>query len=97
MEKADDYWIPRTLDAPPLFFIWEADNAMLFIFWVIMGAVINMFWLGLFFAVLFSRGYARLKEEGGKGLIMKILYWYTPSDIWLSRRMPSHIREYFGD
>lgn len=92
----DDYWIPRNLDAPPLFFIWETDTALIWIVWLFMGALLNMFFLGLFFAIIFGRGYARLKEEGGAGLITKIMYWYTPSELWLSKRLPSHIREYLG-
>ena len=55
-----------------------------------------MFLLGLVLAIVFGRGYATLKEEGGRGLLMKILYWYTPSELWLSKRIPSHIREYIG-
>lgn len=96
MADNSDYWIPRQLDAPPLFFMWEADVAMIYVFWIFMGAILNMFLLGLVMAIIFGRGYARLKEEGGRGLIMKLLYWYTPSDLWLSKKHPSYIREYIG-
>jgi conjugal transfer pilus assembly protein TraL len=92
----EEYWIPRHLDAPPLLFLWEADSAILVVFWLIVGGVLNMFLLGLVLAIVFGRGYATLKEEGGRGLLMKILYWYTPSELWLSKRIPSHIREYIG-
>jgi conjugal transfer pilus assembly protein TraL len=92
----EEYWIPRHLDAPPLLFLWEADSAILVVFWLIAGGVLNMFLLGLVLAIVFGRGYAHLKEEGGRGLLMKILYWYTPSELWLSKRIPSHIREYIG-
>lgn len=94
--EEEDYWIPRNLDAPPLMFMWEADSAILVIFWLIVGGVLNMFLMGLVLAIAFGRGYAHLKEEGGRGLLMKILYWYTPSEIWISKRIPSHIREYIG-
>jgi conjugal transfer pilus assembly protein TraL len=92
----EDFWIPRNLDASPLFFIWELDIAMVYVVCFTLGAVLNMFLLGTFFAVVLGRGYARLKEEGGKGLIMKVLYWYTPSEYWLSKYLPSHVRAYFG-
>lgn len=92
----NDYWIPRNLDAPPLMFMWEADSAILVIFWLIVGGVLNMFLMGVVLAIAFGRGYAYLKEEGGRGLLMKILFWYTPSEMWLSKRIPSHIREYIG-
>lgn len=92
----DDYWIPRNLDAPALMFMWEADSAVLVIFWLIVGGVLNMFLMGVVLAIVFGRGYAYLKEEGGRGLLMKIMFWYTPSEIWLSKRVPSHVREYIG-
>ena len=55
-----------------------------------------MFLMGVVLAIVIGRGYAHLKEEGGRGLLMKILFWYTPSEMWLSKRIPSHIREYIG-
>lgn len=90
----DDYWIPRNLDAPNLFFLWEADSAMIVILFLILGGTLNMFVLGVVLALFVGRGYQYLKEEGGKGLLIKVLYWYTPSDLWLSKKIPSHIREY---
>lgn len=91
----EDFLMPRTLDDPPLFFVWEFDSASFFIFWVLMGLVINMFVLGLFMAIIFARGYARLKEEGGKGLIIRVIYWFTPSD-WCSTRYQAWKREFIG-
>lgn len=95
-DNEQDYHIPTKLDAPPLFFLWEADSAVLVIAWVIIGALMNMPILGVVFAVVMGRGYAYLKEEGGRGLITKLLYWYTPSDVWLSKHASSNVREYIG-
>lgn len=92
----EDFWIPRELDAPPLFFIWEADGAIIFIVCLLLGAMLNMFVAGLVIAFIIVKGWAYLKDEGGRGLLMKFLYWYTPSDIWLTKKLPSHIREYIG-
>jgi conjugal transfer pilus assembly protein TraL len=92
----DDFMIPRNLDAPPLMFMWEADSAAIYILFVFLGALMQMFLFGIFCAVVVGRAYARLKEEGGKGLLMKIVYWYTPST-WLTQRHPSHIREFYGE
>ena len=96
MSDENNFWIPRNLDAQRLFFIWEADSAFLFIFFLIMGGLLNMFVLGAALAIFVTKFWQYLKEEGGRGLIIKILYWYTPTEIWLSRRNPSHIREYLG-
>jgi len=90
----EDYWIPRQLDAPNLFFMWDADNAMIVIVFIFLGGMMNMFFVGIVLAIIFGRAYARLKEEGGRGLLVKILYWYTPSDWWLTKKLPSHVREF---
>lgn len=92
----NDYWIPRNLDAPALFFMWEADSAMLFIGCLVLAGVMNMFLVGIVIAVIVNKAYGHLKEEGGRGLLMRMLYWYTPSELWLSKRLPSHVREYVG-
>jgi len=77
-------------------FVWNMDSFMLVTFWVLMGAMMNMFILGVVMAVIFGRGYARLREEGGRGLIIKIIFWYGPSDVWLSPHLASCNREYVG-
>jgi len=92
----EDYWIPRELDAPRLFFIWEADSAMIFIICLLLGAMLSMYVASLLFAYVVTKGWIYLKDEGGRGLLMKFLYWYTPSHIWLSKRLPSFSREYIG-
>lgn len=98
MEDEEDYWIPRTFDAPRLFFVWEADTAMIFIIWVVLCACMGG--LGIVFGIsigwLCARGYSTLKEEGGRGLIMKIYFWFMPSGL-VSKKNPSHIREHIGN
>jgi len=91
-----NYWIPRTLDAPPMIFLWEIDSASIAIFWIVAGGLMGMPILGCVFAYLMCVAYAHIKEEGGQGLLVRILYWYTPSSSWLSKRFPSHVREFFG-
>ena len=86
--------IPRTLNAPPMFFIWESDTAMIYIIFIILGAVMNMFLLGLFMAEISRRMYLKVKAEGGRGLIVRLLYWYTP--INLSAGINSEYREFYG-
>lgn len=92
----DEFWIPRTLDDPNLLFMWEADNAMIWIGFVLFGSIMNMFLLGVVLAYAFGRGYAKLKEEGGTGLITKLIYWYAPSSLMGANEIPSHQREYIS-
>lgn len=90
------YVIPRTLDDPPLFFMWNFDEAIIVIVAGILFGILGQLVPGLFAGYLLARAYARLKAQGGRGLLMKALYWMTPSDWWLRSRAPSNIREYVG-
>ena len=64
-----EYWVSRTLDAPQLVFMWEADRAYFSILWVLGGALMDNMILGIVAAAIFGRFYAYLKEEGGRGLL----------------------------
>ena len=90
------YWIPRTLDDPPLFFIWEFDSAAVFLLSFMLGLVADQFILGVTVGFLLTKGYVKLKEEGGLGLLQRFMYWHTPSEWWLTKSTPSHKREYIG-
>ncbi|MFA7606518.1 type IV conjugative transfer system protein TraL [Sedimenticola hydrogenitrophicus] len=90
------YLIPRRLDDPPQFFFWDADEAILVIFFTLMGALLGQILVGVVIGLLLSRGFARVKAEGGRGIIARFLYWYTPSAWWFRGRAPSHVREYVG-
>lgn len=92
--EEQNFWIPRTLDAPNMFFLWESDMAMLFITIFILGGVLDMALVGVLVAYFTVKGYARLKEDGGRGLLAKVMYWYLPG--LGENRFPSHIREYLG-
>ena len=98
MEEEDlqDYWIGRHLDAPQLFFMWEADRAYFAMLWVLAGMLMGSIILGAVGAFVFGRLYARVKEEGGQGLLPRMFYWYSPSMYWLSPYLPSCAREFLG-
>lgn len=89
-----DYHVPRTLNAPPMLFIFEADSAMVWGVWILLGAIMGMPLMGLMMAEVFRRLYGKLKNEGGRGLIMRLLYWYTPLN--LGNGINSEIREFTG-
>lgn len=91
----EGYWVPRTLDDPPMLLFFQADTASVFLF-VFLLTISFSFIAAVVLAVMVTRVYVQLKENGDRGLIMQILYWYTPSDLWLSKLWPSHVREYCG-
>ena len=90
------FLIPCRLDDPPQFFLWDADEAVLVIFFVLLGALLGLIVLGAVIGLLLARGFTRVKAEGGRGIIPRFLYWYTPSQWWFRSRAPSHVREYLG-
>ena len=82
------YLIPRRLDDPPQFFFWDADEAILVIVFTLIGALLGQILVGLVLGLLLARGFARVKAEGGRGIVTRFLYWYTPSRWWLRRTLP---------
>lgn len=94
--QPDNYLIPRRLDDPPTFFFWDADIAVVMIIFLLLGALLGQPLVAGLIGFLLARGLDRIKAEGGKGVIPRFLYWYTPSEWWLKARAPSHVREYIG-
>ena len=90
------YLIPRHLDDSPMIFMWDADEAGAFIFLMLFGALFQQFIAGIVLGFLTARALARIKQAGGRGLILRFLYWYTRSDLWIKCRAPSYIREFTG-
>lgn len=88
--------IPRHLDDPPMVFMWDADEAGTFMFLTLFGALFQQFIAGVILGVLTARALARIKQAGGRGLILRFLYWYIRSDLWIKCRAPSFVREYAG-
>ena len=77
-----EYLIPRYLDAPPMaLFIGFFFKQL--VICTIAGAVL-------------ARLYARSKAGGGRGTIMRFLYWYTPSRMFVKSRTESHERFFLG-
>ena len=79
------YLVPRRLDDPPQFFLWDADEAVL----VITGAVLFSvagdglgFLVGAALGLLAARGLATLKLQGGIETIKAFLWWTTWSEPW---------------
>lgn len=91
----EDYWVPRTLDDPKLVLFFEMDSSVLFISTFLVFGLFN-FLLGAVVASVLTRLYVQLKENGDKGLITQLFYWYTPSYLWLSPFWNSSVREYAG-
>ncbi|MDY0038556.1 MAG: type IV conjugative transfer system protein TraL [Zoogloea oleivorans] len=98
----ESHIIPKHLDDPPMYLMWDADEAYAFlgpVFLVVAFSPSLMnFLLGGILGFFSMRTLARIKSAGGKQLIRHALYWYTPTDAWFKfRRTPSSdVREFVG-
>lgn len=90
--------MPRTLDDPPLFFLWSFDEAAIVVLCGMMGGLMagSLFIPGIVIGVVGARQFGRIKVEGGRGMLARALYWYTPSEWWFPSVTPSSVREYVG-
>lgn len=97
--SVEKFLIPRRLNDGAQFFIWELDTAIIFIVTMLMFALL-FDGLGLLIGAVVglraTKLLSRLKELGGKQVVMGALYWYTPSTVWPAfKNAPiSYIREY---
>ncbi len=98
----ESHIIPKHLDDPPMYLMWDADEAYAFlgpVFLVVAFSPSLMnFLLGGILGFFSMRTLARIKSAGGKQLHQHALYWYTPTDAWFKfRRTPSSdVREFVG-
>ncbi|MDD5394853.1 MAG: type IV conjugative transfer system protein TraL [Thiothrix sp.] len=96
MDGQEKYLIPRRLDDMPQLFFWDADVAVIAIAFILLGGLFGLIIPGLILGVGIARAFSRLKHDGGKGMMVRFLYWYTPSDWWLKSRAASWQREFIG-
>ena len=99
----ENYMIPRRLDDPPMFLLWEMDEAIAFVMPVLgalaLSSSLLMVFVGALLGFLAMQAVARIKANGGKQLFFQSLYWYLPPDTVtkkMKRIPPSAIREYIG-
>lgn len=90
-----DTHIPRNLNAAPMFLIFEGDIAFGYIICILLFSVMNMFLMGFLAAEIFRRVYSRIKSDGGRGLIIRLLYWFTPINL-SDGTLGSEYREFYG-
>jgi len=73
-----NYRIPKHLDDPPMFLMFEADTAGIFLIFLLGGFMLHSP-IPVLLGFVLARMYARLKQDGGRGVLAQSLYWYTPS------------------
>lgn len=91
-----EYLIPRYLDAPPMALFIEADTAAVAFGFIFIGFFFKQLLLCTIAGVVLARLYTRSKAGGGRGTIVRFLYWYAPSRLLVKSRSESHERFFLG-
>jgi conjugal transfer pilus assembly protein TraL len=98
----ESHIIPKHLDDPPMYFLWDADEAAAFVVPMVVSLAFSPSLLNLllgggvgFFSMRFL---GRIKSAGGKQLIKHAIYWFVPTKAWFNfKRTPSSdVREFIG-
>lgn len=88
--------VPRSLDAPPRFFFWDFDVAIVFLlclgFGIVTGFTMTFSVIGIFAAA----GFSRLRSGQHPGYLIHLMYWYLPISVGFKRTPPSHERFFTG-
>jgi conjugal transfer pilus assembly protein TraL len=94
----DNFVIPKHLDDPPMFLLWDSDEACAFLVPFIGCMMYRSFFIGLGVGLVCMHILGRVKAQGGKQLLKQALYWYTPSQWWFNCTVTpaSHYREFIG-
>ena len=92
-----NYRIPKHLDDPPMFLMFEADTAGIFLIFLLGSFMLHSF-IPVVVGFIVARMYARVKQDGGRGVLAQSLFWYTPSSFTTNgkNRNYTHNREYIG-
>lgn len=90
-------YIPRFLNAQPLFFMWELDNFVVafvpFLIMAMFGGVV----IGLIAGYLVAKMWISIKADNDSGIVIRLFYWYMYSGFLVEEEnLRSEITEYIG-
>lgn len=87
-------YVPRRLDAPAKFLLWDFDVVASGAAGFGVGIVANSMMMGFFAATLAIWGYSRLKAGRHPAYGLHYLYWHTPFKTF--KRTPPSSRRHFA-
>lgn len=87
--------IPRRVDDPMRFFIWDADVALLPFIGLTIGVVMDIPLAALLGSFVAAWAYSRFKGGASRGFAMHALYWYAGMPLG-RRTPPSRKRQFIG-
>lgn len=97
MHGRDAGWvsIPREIDMPPKFFLWDWDGVALFTAGFSFGVLSGSFLVGLVLGSFFAWWWNRARSGQAQGYGLFTVYWFFPINPF--KRLPaSHRRDFQG-
>lgn len=96
--ETGSYVVPKHLDDPPMYLIWDADEALAFLIPFCIFLIYQALIIGTLVGLVGMRSVGQLKSIGGTQLIKHCIYWYTPSEWWFPFKYTpkSYCREFIG-
>lgn len=85
--------VPRRLDAPPKFLLWDFDTVAVGIAGIGIGILVNSFWFGAISGVGFIYCWSKLRSGRHPGYGLHWLYWHLPLKFF--KRTPDSCRRFF--
>lgn len=91
-------YIPKSLDSPEKFLIWELDQAVIALMLLVFGIMAGQLLPGLIVGCLAAWQYGRLKSGKHPRFALHLMYWWLPGKILVRTRVtpPSDIRYFLG-
>jgi conjugal transfer pilus assembly protein TraL len=93
MNHPSSLLVPRKLDAPPRFLLWDFDSVAAGIGGMGVGICLNSFVFGCCMSVALSWGWTRLKAGRHPGFGLHWLYWRSP--VGFFKRTPASCHRFF--
>ena len=95
MDSPTKLLIPRRVDDPMRFFLWDADVAILCVCGLALGIVMEIPFIGSVSGFAAAWAYGRFKGGATRGFAMHALYWHVGMPLG-SRTPPSRKRHFIG-
>lgn len=86
--------LPRTLDDPPQFLLWSADEIIPIILAILFGIMTDHFFAFLLVGFVMWRVMRRFKESRPEGYMLHLLYWIG-LPIGKARLLPNPYRRFW--
>lgn len=95
MSRYDPSFVPRKLDAPAKFLLWDFDQVAAAAAGFGIGIIVNSLMIGALASVVCMWAYVRLKAGRHPRYGLHCLYWHTPFKTF-KRTPPSNRRRFIG-